>query len=273
MQARPGASAEVIAVRGEWAVGEAGLLFRDRDGQPLTGITRGLAASTEAADFEVTFVAPALAASVSAWIFQGETGALLLDDLSLTATAPEGATRSGRRPPDRHASPHRQRPHAARSRHARSGPIHRSAGRSRPARSLHSEPPQWPRRKRLLRNRRHPSDRGRRLRSSAPLVRTSPSPGKTTRPSDATPRPCVDHGAIVSSHSPTSPRLPRSKTSLAGILTGIHQTATASPGDQVGYQAALRKKRTARTSRFEANVQARSVFAAEARDSVKMRVR
>ena len=48
------------------------------------------------------------------------------------------------------------------------------------------------------------------------------------------------------------------------------QTATASPGDQVGYQAALRKKRTGRASRFEANVQARSVFATEALDSVKI---
>lgn len=257
---------------GDWAVSEAGLLFRDRDGQPLTGITRGLAASIEAADFEITFLAPALAASVSAWIFQGEAGALYLDDLSLTSSAPEGSpapaaglqtathlrianalTRLdlGTRDPGRFTDPQDDLVQPDLSiQSPRSGVVGSDVFEPIAIRQIAF----------IVYGRRT-------TRANFPITWQNDAP---FRRDAATLRGSPGNRLFTLSYFTNSPTV---QNVTAGILTGLHQTTTAPPGDQIVYQATLRKKRTARTSRFEANVQARSVFVSEARDSVKMRVR
>jgi uncharacterized repeat protein (TIGR03806 family) len=76
---------------GEWAVSEAGLYFRDRDGELVSVTTSALSASSGTGEFEVDAIAPPFATSVSAWLYQGEAGTLTVDDLSLISTAAEGS--------------------------------------------------------------------------------------------------------------------------------------------------------------------------------------
>lgn len=68
---------------GGWAVREAGLHFRDRDGRLLAEATRILPPGLGDSAFLIEAKAPAASATVSAWIRQGGTGGLTLDDLTL----------------------------------------------------------------------------------------------------------------------------------------------------------------------------------------------
>lgn len=68
---------------GGWAVREAGLHFRDRDGQLLAEATRILPPGDGDSGFLIEAKAPVGTATVSAWIRQGGGGGLTLDDLTL----------------------------------------------------------------------------------------------------------------------------------------------------------------------------------------------
>lgn len=257
---------------GDWAVSEAGLLFRDREGTALPGISRGLPPSTDAADFELTFNAPLGAVSVSAWLYQGETGALFLDDLSLAATPAAGAplpapgadaathlrlatlltnTQTGTRAPDRYtdARDDGTQPDltiAAPRGGAIGGDVYESPAVRQVARI----------------------NTGRRRASAVfPVTWQNDAP---LRRDAATLRGSQGNRFFTLAYFTTSPA---AENVTAGLLAGRHQTTLAAPGREVLYLAALRKKRALRTPRFEATIQAHSLFAPAARDAVKMQVR
>ncbi|MBL9160651.1 MAG: PQQ-dependent sugar dehydrogenase [Verrucomicrobiales bacterium] len=257
---------------GEWAVSEAGLLFRDRDGTPLAEVTRGLPSTATASEFELSLSAPSRAASVSAWLYHGESGELFLDDLSLVATPAPSAiapatgsqaathvrlaailtnTQLGTRPPDRFTDPDEDstRPDLtiAAPRGSVVGNDLYEALAIRQVAQLNS---------------------GRRkISASFPITWQNDAP---LRRDAATLRGSQGNRFFTLGYFTSAPAV---ENVSAGILTGRHQTPTAAPGGQVTYQALLRKRRAIRAPRFEAAVQASSLFTPAARDAVKMRVR
>jgi hypothetical protein len=258
---------------GEWAVSEAGLLFRDRDGAPLPSASRGLAPSPEAAGFEISSTAPAGAASVCAWIYQGEAGELFIDDLSLVATPGEGNappapgahaathlrlaailtnTQLGTRPTDRFTDP---RDDATRPDLTIATPRGTVIGDG-----LYESP--------AIRQVAQINSGRRKMSATFPITWRNDAP---LRRDAATLRGSQGRNRFFSLAYFTAPPSPQNVS--AGILTGRYQTPTAGPGGQVVYQATLRKKRAIRAPRFEATVEAGSLFAPAVRDAVKMRVR
>jgi len=257
---------------GDRGVSEAGLLFRDRDGKVISGTTRAMAATTEAGDFEVTATAPATAVSVSAWIFQGEGGLLTVDDLSLGSTPAEGSS-----PP---AAGVQSATHVRLANGLTGDDLAvRDPGRFTDPQDDATQPdltiqgPRGPvlgeniyetnaaRQKIIL-----PTGR-RKLRA---IFRIAWQNDAVARRDAAILSGTLSNRLVSLTYLAT---VPAEGNVTAAILTGLHETPAALPGDGALYRASLKSKRSTRRLRFDTSLQARSLFAPGVRDVVKMLVR
>ena len=257
---------------GNGGVSEAGLLFRDRDGNVVSGATRAMVASGEAGNFEVTATAPVAAVSVSAWIFHGEAGMLTVDDLSLSSTPAEGSPPPAAgvqtathvrlangltgddlavRDPDRFTDPQDDATQPDLTIQGPRGPVlGENLYEINAARQKILVPT------------------GRRKRRA--VFRIAWQNDAVARRDAAILSGTRSNRLVSLTYLAT---VPAGGNVTAAILTGLHETPAALPGEGALYRAFLKSKRVSRRPRFNATLQARSLFSPGVRDMVRMRAR
>lgn len=254
---------------GAWAVREAGLTFRDRDGGTISTSSAALLPTSAYKAFILSATAPANAVSVSAWVFNGSGGTLDLDDLSLRRTGSGDAaganasahvltagleTRSslGQRDPRYHSDPRNnlvQPDLAIRTVTGRTvgdnlynvtgvgqTVVTLTQGR-RTVRVIH--PVSWQNDASARPDSARLSGTRGNLSFTAGYLETYPAPGNRT----------------------------------AEIVTGRYRTSEVLPRGSSRFQVHLRKSNSARTPRFDSWIQARSFHSPGRRDLVRMLVR
>ncbi len=255
---------------GSWGLHEAGLVFRNRDGEVIGENSRALALSSSFAPFEVSAIAPEGAVSFSAWIYQGGPAALTVDDLAI-ARIPGSVTD----PPGVNAATHVRIGGSltrgflvARDPGLFSNPVHNLG---RPDLAIRGNRGGF-----IGRGLQDPSGNrqigvavaGRRtLRLDYRISWQNASP---VRPDAAWFHGTRGNRFYSLSYLEARP-VPKNLTAL--VITGRYRTPEAGPGGSSLYRARLRKTRPTRKNGFQASLAARSVLTPSARDTVRMRWR
>jgi uncharacterized repeat protein (TIGR03806 family) len=255
---------------GDFGVHEAGLVFRDRNGDAIDSETVALFSSDGYAPFELFANAPDGTVAVSAWLYNGASGTLLVDDLELAKISGPSALAAGLegsahvRLSGRRTGAHL----SARDPRVFSNP---DDNRGRPDLAVRA-----PRRNFLGVGLADPNGR----RQTA-VAATSPRTRRVTfavlwqndapRRSDSSILRGTRGNRLHSlSYVETWP-VRGNRTAL--VVAGRYRTPEATPGSTALYEARLLRKNPRRRSTFQASLGAQSVLSPAARDQVRMRLR